>query len=442
LWAPAGQTRRGPLLFGAAARTAAGVLAVLCCCCVAAAEVLTARVPLEDGRLPVRRAFEEMLRQAGVEPGEALQGLDCTIDLGTAVGRLQVAVFDRLAPGTVRTEVGPEAVVVSFDREALRVHALAVTGEVTRWFAATEAAGGAPRTGMTLVTRDDPRAPLAGLAPGTRRAVVLVHGLDDPGWSWRDMAPRLLDAGWTVVRFEYPNDQCIARSADLLAAGLAGLRSRGIEQVDVVAHSMGGLVSRDALTRAEFYAGDGSGRGSAGRLPAVRRLLMLGTPNHGSPMARVRALGEAGEKVSRWLSGLGAPQAAAQEPAGEAGRDLLPDSAFLRELNGRPLPSFTTYTIVAGRMSPFGTGDVDALAARVDEATGGAARREAGAVARWLHSVVSGLGDGLVSIESARLSGVSDMVIVEANHMGMIVNLLPSDSVPPAIPIVLARLSE
>jgi hypothetical protein len=99
------------------------------------------------------------------------------------------------------------------------------------------------------------------------------------------------------------------------------------------------------------------------------------------------------------------------------------------------------YTIVAGRMSPFGTAEIQDLSARLDQATGGKARREAEGVARWLQSVVSGLGDGLVPIESARIESVADTVVVEANHVSMIVNLVPSDSLPPAIPIVLERLS-
>lgn len=301
------------------------------------------------------------------------------------------------------------------------------------------ATAGGVQLGMTVVTREDRRAPLQSLAPGTRRAVVLVHGLDDPGWTWRDLTPRLLDAGYTVLRFEYPNDQPIADSADLLAASLLDLRGRGVEHVDMVAHSMGGLVARDALTRDAWYGGDGTGRG---RYPAVRRLIMLGTPNHGSQMARIRGLGEAGEQVSRWLSGNGSAREAFLDGEGEAGRDLLPDSDYLRRLNRRAQPSYTQCTIVAGRMSPFGAAEIQALAARVDQATGGAARGEAGAVARWLQSVVSGLGDGLVPIESARLAGVPDTVVVEANHLSMIVNLLPSDSVPPAIPIVLERLAE
>ena len=61
-------------------------------------------------------------------------------------------------------------------------------------------------------------------------------------------------------------------------------------------------------------------------------------------------------------------------------------------------------------------------------------------VSRALQAMVNGLGDGIVSINSARLEGVTDIVTVEADHIGLIANVIPSDRTPPAIPIVLDRL--
>ena len=51
------------------------------------------------------------------------------------------------------------------------------------------------------------------------RVVMLVHGLDEPGGIWDQLAPALVADGHTVVRFEYANDQAIAISAgDLIEA--------------------------------------------------------------------------------------------------------------------------------------------------------------------------------------------------------------------------------
>jgi hypothetical protein len=91
--------------------------------------------------------------------------------------------------------------------------------------AATTADG---RTGLRLYTPDD-EFDWTIVTDGTKlpsRIVLLVHGLDEPGDIWDDAAVALADAGHTVVRFDYPNDQRIAHSADLLAAALERLKAR------------------------------------------------------------------------------------------------------------------------------------------------------------------------------------------------------------------------
>ena len=92
--------------------------------------------------------------------------------------------------------------------------------------------------------------------------VVLIHGLDDPGWMWRDTIQVLGERGVPVVRMDYPNDGPITDSATIFATELARMRELGAERVAIVAHSMGGLVTRDVLTRDDLYGGDGRGGGS------------------------------------------------------------------------------------------------------------------------------------------------------------------------------------
>ena len=43
--------------------------------------------------------------------------------------------------------------------------------------------------------------------------VILVHGLDDPGKVWMNLAPVLLKEGFSVWIMTYPNDQPITESA-------------------------------------------------------------------------------------------------------------------------------------------------------------------------------------------------------------------------------------
>jgi pimeloyl-ACP methyl ester carboxylesterase len=251
--------------------------------------------------------------------------------------------------------------------------------------------------------------------------VVLLHGLDEPGRIWDDAAPAILAAGLAVARFDYPNDQAIAASADLLLGSLAALGSMGVRTIDAVAHSMGGLVARDALTRSPLPAG----------LPRANRLITVGTPNKGSPLARHRWVAEAREQIARWAESPGwTPPGSASAPGerGRAGVDLMPGSAFFTNLDTRPLPD-ATMTIILGRLLPVPTSP--------------------NAVGRAL---LDAMGDGVVSVASARLAGVRDVVELKGTHRGLIRNVSPTDAVrtrlgrapkgavPPAIPVIVDRL--
>lgn len=401
-------------------------------------DTLSFRIPADGGRVQLRAVLESLYRSVGVEPGDRFEDLGWSIDLSTALGRLQMKVFDRLAPGAITTTIEADGVIVRIDRKALASQVEAVFDRMQQWVDDAGAVPAGTRFGITVVTRDDPRAPLGVLPAGVTRVVVIVHGLDDPGWHWRDMAPALLDEGHVVLRFEYPNDQAVADSTDLMATEFALLRRRGVQHADIVAHSLGGLVARDLLTRKAYYHGDGTG---GDRFPAVGRLVMIGTPNHGASIARLRGVTEVSELISRWISGQGHWLDTLADGAGEAGRDLLPESDFLRRLNARPHPDGTAYTIVAGRVSPVSQDEVQGMLDRLQRLAGDDAPVGLNGVSRALQAMVDGLGDGIVSISSARLEGVTDVVIAETDHLGLIVNVFPSDRTPPAIPIVLDRLA-
>ena len=81
-----------------------------------------------------------------------------------------------------------------------------------------------------------------------RNSVVLIHGLDDPGQVWQVLAPKLVEEDFNVWLMQYPNDQPIVESAQFFSQELKGLKQLGIDRISIVAHSMGGLVSREMLT--------------------------------------------------------------------------------------------------------------------------------------------------------------------------------------------------
>ena len=220
------------------------------------------------------------------------------------------------------------------------------------------------------------------------RFALLVHGLDEPGDIWDDLAPALHEAGHVVARFEYPNDQAIAPSAELLMNVLRALGAAGTEEIDIVAHSMGGLVARDALTRTHV---DRAG------WVYVRTLVMVGTPHAGSALAPLRGVAELRDRFQRYTAGDATLEESlnfASDGAGEAAIDLAPGSVFLDDLNARPHPVGVRLVCVVGRWAPA-----------------------------WADGVASeALGDGVVATESATLES-AEIIEVRGNHRGMLLSM-------------------
>lgn len=308
--------------------------------------------------------------------------------------------------------------------------------------------------GLFLVMGGDPIRTIrvAELEATPNRLVLLVHGLDEPGSIWNTLTPRLMEAGYEVAQFWYPNDGPVARSAEALAQNMEALRSKGTQRIDIVAHSMGGLVARDMLTRDAMYAGRARGHE---RLPDVERLILVGTPNKGSPWARVRALAELREQTLRLVeTGTVSRESLLRflnDGTGEAGRDLMPGSAFLKDLNARPNPAGVAITTIVGRIASESRTDLSDLSDSwiVRELLG---KEEAERLSRSLTELSGTLGDGVVSVKSAGLDGVADSVVVEGSHRGMLdfmefeqwirtrVDGATVPAEPPAIPIILERL--
>jgi len=267
---------------------------------------------------------------------------------------------------------------------------------------------------------------LKAASPG-KREVVLIHGLDDPGLVWMNLAPALHAAGHGVSVMEYPNDQPVRDSARAFFEALQSLSAQGVGSLSIVAHSMGGLVSREMLSNPAF-----SCEQPACSMPRVRQLIMVGTPNHGSHIARFRGLGELREQVSRMIEGRAGWLDGIFDGAGEAGLDLIPGSPFLTELNAREHPIGTEMLVIAGVIAKD---EAESLARLIDDA---GLAPDGGMVVPMAEMI----GDGLVSLESATLEGTT-LVRVSGTHLSMIRNLsLSSERVPPAIPIILEWLRE
>ncbi|MFG0246849.1 MAG: esterase/lipase family protein [Phycisphaerales bacterium JB052] len=284
-----------------------------------------------------------------------------------------------------------------------------------------------------------------GAGLGTR-AVLLIHGLDEPGGIWDQLGPALDADGHTVLRFDYANDQAIAMSADALGLSMGRLESRGVRELDLVCHSMGGLVARDWLTRPGYGAGQ----------LRVETMITLGTPHGGSPWARLRGVAEAREQVQRWAQSDDLDPSRLlgflRDGTGQAGVDLLPGSAFLRDLDARTMPDDLRVICVVAR-----TDEPSTLAGTIGSASARAALQDllgadqAGVVLDEIDRLGRELGDGVVPVSSAAMVGADEIIEVHANHRSMVRTIELNEAVrarqgwpdapqPPAIEIVRDRL--
>jgi len=274
-------------------------------------------------------------------------------------------------------------------------------------------------------------------ATARRQSVVLIHGLDDPGKVWQDLAPALAEEDFDVWLMEYPNDQPVVESARLFFDELQDLETLGIRRISIVAHSMGGLVSREMLTRPEF---DYATAVTDGLVPEVGKLIMVATPNHGSQLARVRVFGETRDHLVRLMKGEASWLGMILDGAGEAKIDLLPGSRFLTELNARPHPEGLEMSVISGISSPWNEQDIDRWVDSVRQQLSHENGEWADRLGETLISMTHGLGDGLVTVESSRLEGVPHHT-VDGTHLSMIRNITTnSPRIPPAVPIIIDQL--
>ncbi len=151
-------------------------------------------------------------------------------------------------------------------------------------------------------------APEAKHAPAAGPPVLLIHGYLATKGSLHLLEEHLARRGHVVMSFRFGpiNLGDIRDSAGLVARKVESIVAQtGVTQVDIVGHSMGGLVGLYYLKR-------------LGGRHRVRRLVLLGTPTQGT-----------------WSALLGLFTA----PLGLASLQLLPGSPFLRELAETPLPA-------------------------------------------------------------------------------------------------------
>lgn len=209
---------------------------------------------------------------------------------------------------------------------------------------------------VLLVLSSSSPAPAKTPSSASAERVILVHGLGRGKSLLTPMKERLAKEGYAVSVVEY---RSLGRTPDQIlhdaAQQMARFNSDTAAPVHFVGHSLGGLVIRAYLDSV--------------RPTNLGRVVLIGSPNHGTPFVdRFRD--------AWWL-----------KLAGAAARSLGTDSAgFPQHLR----PPYYPVGVIAGSVRPF---DNDEF--------------------------VPGEDDGIVPVESAKVEGMSDFILLNISHSSL-----------------------
>ncbi len=186
--------------------------------------------------------------------------------------------------------------------------------------------------------------------------VVLLHGLNRSWRAMRPMAAALADAGFTTVNVDYPSQAGPIEELVPLSVdeGVRQCRDSGSTRIHFVTHSMGGILLRYAHHKSP--------------IADIGRVVMLAPPNQGSELV---------DAMRDWPG--------AEMISGEAGLQLGTDADSVPSHLG---PVDFELGVIAG----------------------------SGSINPFMSAMLPEPNDGKVSVESTRVIGMIDFLIVDSDH--------------------------
>lgn len=375
------------------------------------ADDLRVEVPVNpDGGVAVSQIVRALSDATGqdVKP----PAYDLSLPVSGLPGSLGRSLLKDCLGGDVEVEFTPDAVVFVIPPGLGRGTTRAEwRGRLDGLAARTEeAAGRKSRHSMRARESYRPNDP-------SRPTVCMVHGLNSSSGGFVHMIPHLEEAGYGVVVFDYPFNQGLDESCEEFRADWRAFREQAGERRPwaVLAHSMGALVARSYVEGAGRDAGD------------VDSLILIAPVNQGAHVARLQPVLQLVNKFSAVKRGRTTQALAelAQGP-GRSADDMLPGSAFLKKINAQPPNETVPCHIIAGDIGLLAAEGREKIEDQIDLMTRNAGplalltRAAIGEVAPILDELTDGTGDGAVTVESTRLPGAPEPVVLAANHAELI----------------------
>lgn len=193
--------------------------------------------------------------------------------------------------------------------------------------------------------------------------VILLHGLSRSASSFENMSDTLSQKGYRVYNTDYESRKYNINDLANKVIPPVLDKTKNCDKLHFVTHSLGGIIVRQYL--------------SENSISNLANVVMLGPPNHGS---------EVSDNLKDWhfyeyITGL-------------AGQELTTDSTSVpNRLNSLGKPNFEL-GIIAGDRS-----------------------------INWINSMmIDGSDDGKVSVESSKLEGMKDHIVIHTTHPTMLNN--------------------